>query len=235
MMPLISIGPLRLSTYGLVLIAMAGLWWWWSELRIRRTTGIDADQLLGLMLVGAWVGGRLWYVVGSEAIVAQLQNYRSLEFAWPGACLGAMSVLVVLTVRKSQPTVQFLSALALPTLVVQAGGAIGMFIAGIGMGEPWQGIWAIELAGTFRHPVQLYEAMVAVLGAIVCVVLQRRNYAFGHVVLLACVATNWLLVEGFRAQSPYLPGGIHVAQVIGLVLLIVACEYGIHMNKVHSR
>ncbi len=235
MMPLITVGPLRLSTYGLVLIAMAGIWWWWSDLRIRRMTGIDADLLLGVMLVGAWLGGRLWYVAGSDAIVAQLQNYRSLEFAWPGAILGALIILVVVTVRQSQPTMQVLSALALPTLVAQMGGAVGMYLAGIGMGVPWQGIWAIELAGTFRHPVQLYEAVIAVLGAMVCMLLQRRNYAVGHVVLLASVATNWLVVEGFRAQALYLPGGIHVAQVIGLVLLVIACEYGIHMNSVHSR
>ena len=32
MMPLITLGPLRLSSYGICIVLALGLWWWWGAL-----------------------------------------------------------------------------------------------------------------------------------------------------------------------------------------------------------
>jgi len=224
MMPLITVGPLRLSSYGLLLIGALMLWWGWSERRIRVATQREPDVLLLLMIVGAWVGGRLWYVAGSSAIGAQLFHLRALEFAWPGALAGALVMLVVAQWRWQWSVTQIVSLIAVPSLIAQAIGALGMYVAGIGLGQPWGGIFAVDIAGALRHPVQLYEASVALCGALVTHRLQLQYPHHAVQWFVGALAMNWLVVEGFRAQSVMLPGGIHVPQLIGLVLFVSVVE-----------
>lgn len=224
MMPLVTIGPLRLSSYGVVLMLMTMGWWWWCARRIYRATQRDADALLMQLVVGAWLGGRLWVALGTQALFVELSNLRSLEFAWSGACVGASSALALAARRSHWQPFQLVSLIAVPTLLAQAGGAVGMYIAGMGMGSVWDGWWAVDMAGMLRHPVQLYEASVALVGAGVCVLVSMRRPAVLPHAFMAALASNWMLVEGFRARAWTLPGGIHVAQVVALVLLIVVIE-----------
>jgi prolipoprotein diacylglyceryltransferase len=235
MMPLITVGPLRLSSYGLLLIGALILWWGWSERRIRVVTQREPDGLLGLMIVGAWLGGRLWYVAGSTAIGAQLLHLRALEFAWPGALVGALVMLVVAQWRWQWSVLQIVSLIAVPTLAAQAVGALGMYIAGIGLGQPWDGIFAVEMAGALRHPVQLYEASIALCGVFVTHRLQQYYPQRAVHWFVGALAVNWLVVEGFRAQSVVLPGGIHVAQVIGLVLCVGVVEHYLRASSTMHR
>lgn len=225
MMPLITLGPLRLSSYGVCLIVAVALWWGWSERRIRASMHRDPDTLLLLMVLGAWVGGRIWYVIGSVAIIAQLTNLRALEFAWPGAVLGAFMMLVVAQRYWQWSVTDVLALIVVPTLCAQAIGAIGMFVAGTGLGRPWDGVSAVEMAGVLRHPVQLYEAFVALVAALVITIYQRSQQVHGVALFVGAVGMNWLLVEGFRAQSYMLPGGIHLAQLCGLVIVVIVSEY----------
>lgn len=225
MMPLITLGPLRLSSYGVCLIIAVALWWGWSERRIGASMQREPDALLLLMVLGAWVGGRIWYVVGSTAIVEQLTNWRALEFAWPGALLGALTILVVAQRYWQWSVTDVLTQIAVPTLCAQAIGAIGMFVAGIGLGRPWQAPIAVEMAGVLRHPVQLYEALVALVAALVIARYQRTQRVRGSALFVGAVGVNWLLVEGFRAQSYMLLGGIHLAQLCGLVVVLIVSEY----------
>lgn len=225
MMPLITLGPLRLSSYGVCLIIAVALWWGWSERRIRASMHREPDTLLLLMVLGAWVGGRIWYVVGSTAIVEQLTNWRALEFAWPGALLGALTILIVAQRYWQWSVIDVLTLIAVPTLCAQAIGAIGMFVAGIGLGRPWDGAIAVEMAGVLRHPVQLYEALVALVAVLVIALFQRTQRVHELTLFAGAVGVNWLLVEGFRAQSYMLPGGIHLAQLCGLVIVLIVSEY----------
>ncbi|MFM7679446.1 MAG: prolipoprotein diacylglyceryl transferase family protein, partial [Roseiflexaceae bacterium] len=119
MMPLISVGPLRLSSYGLLLIGALVLWWGWSERRIRAATHREPDVLLFLCMLGAWLGGRLWYVAGSSAIAAQLLHLRALEFAWPGALVGALVMLGVAQWRWQWSVTHIISLIAVPSLLAQ--------------------------------------------------------------------------------------------------------------------
>ncbi|MFN5343252.1 MAG: prolipoprotein diacylglyceryl transferase family protein [Roseiflexaceae bacterium] len=235
MMPLITVGPLRLSSYGLLLISALMLWWGWSERRIRVATQREPDVLLGLLILGAWLGARLWYVAGSSAIGAQLLHLRALEFAWPGALVGALAMLVVAQWRWQWSVTQIISLIAVPSLLAQAIGALGMYIAGIGLGQPWDGVFAVEMAGALRHPVQLYEASIALCGALMTHRLQQHHPQLTVQLFVGALAVNWLIVEGFRAQSVVLPGGIHVAQVIGLVLCVGVVEHYLRASSTMQR
>lgn len=224
MMPLVTVGPLRLSTYGLVLLVLTMIWWWWCEQRIARTTNRDAELLLFQLILGAWLGAHLVAAIGSNAVWAQLLNIRSLEFSWFGACLGALSALELAHRRAQWQPHQIVAGVAIPTLLVQAGGAVGMYVAGMGLGTPWNGWWAVDMAGMLRHPTPLYEALVALIGAGVCARIQvRRPHLLPHA-FVGAIAGNWLLVESFRASSWSLLGFVNVLQLCGLILLIVVIE-----------
>jgi hypothetical protein len=73
--------------------------------------------------------------------------------------------------------------------------------------------------------VRLYEAGVAVLVAVWCLLATRMFPAIpARWWLLGGIALNWLISEGFRAEALTLTGGIRVIQCIGLGLLIVVSE-----------
>jgi prolipoprotein diacylglyceryltransferase len=178
MMPLITLRPLRVSSYGICLMLALGLWWWWSARRIPASSAIDSDAVLLVLAVGAWLGGRIGDVLGSVAIWTQLANLRALEFNWPGALVGAMGALALYHWRRPLPWVLLLDAIALPTLCAQAIGAIGLWLAGMAVGVPWQGAWAVAHAGAWRHPVQLDAAGIALLAALWCVVAAASGRRF---------------------------------------------------------
>ncbi|MFM7679712.1 MAG: prolipoprotein diacylglyceryl transferase family protein, partial [Roseiflexaceae bacterium] len=119
--------------------------------------------------------------------------------------------------------------------LAQAIGALGMYLAGIGLGLPWDGLFAVEMAGALRHPVQLYEASIALCGALVVHRLQRQYPQLAVAWFVGALATNWLVVEGFRAQSVVLPGGINVAQLIGLVLCVGVVEHYLRASSTMQR
>jgi prolipoprotein diacylglyceryltransferase len=225
MMPLITLGPLRLSSYGICIVLALGLWWWWGARRIPATANIDSDSVLFALAIGAWLGGRIGYVLGSVAIWPQLANLRALEFSWPGALLGAVGALLLYHWWRPFARAALLDALTLPTLCAQAIGAMGLWLAGMAVGVPWQGVWATAQAGAWRHPVQLYEAGIAVLVAVWCLLAARMLPTIpARWWLLGGIALNWLISEGFRADALTLTGGIRVIQCVGLCLLIVVSE-----------
>jgi prolipoprotein diacylglyceryltransferase len=234
MMPLITLGPLRLSSYGIALLLALGLWWWWGTRRIPTSVTTDSDGLLFALAIGAWLGGRAGYVLGAEAVWVQLANLRALEFSWPGALIGTAGVLALYHWRRPVAIGPLLDALTLPTLCAQAIGAVGLWLAGTGLGVPWHGAWAVAQAGVWRHPVQLYEAGIALLAAAWCLLAPRLLPAVPvRWWLLGGIALNWLLSEGFRADAFTFAEGIRVIQCVGLGLLIVVSERV--MMTVHPR
>lgn len=225
MMPLITVGPLRLSSYGICLVIALGVWWWWCVREISIPSLVDPDSMIFAMAVGAWLGGRIGYVIGSVAIWPQLMNVRALEFSWPGAIIGAGCALLLLRQWRPFSFVTLLDALALPTLSAQSIGAIGLWLAGAAVGVPWDGTWAVAQAGALRHPVQLYESGIAILVALWCILAPRLLPSIqSRWWLIGGIALNWLIVEGFRADSFSLSDGIRIIQFVGLGLLIVVSE-----------
>ncbi len=98
MYPLLRIGPLNLSSGGLLLLLGIYVGSTLAERAARRRGGAAlADQLAWLTLpalAGAAVGGRLWYgLLSWELYGASPQLFiapRIADLAWPGALLGGL-------------------------------------------------------------------------------------------------------------------------------------------------
>lgn len=232
MYPLLQLGPLSLSTGGLLLLAAALLF---SELlgRTARARGgaalaQQAEACLPAALVGAALGGRLWYGLFAWELYGRdpwlFLALRIAELAWPGALLGALlaSWLWCRWRGFDIPALADAAALSLPP--AQALAAMGLLLSGEAFGAPAELPWAVELFGAARHPTQLYYAAAALLSWAAL-----RFFAGGRAGpgALAAAALGlggiaMLVVEPLRADAALITGGLRAGQLFGLALLLGA-------------
>jgi phosphatidylglycerol:prolipoprotein diacylglycerol transferase len=108
--------------------------------------------------------------------------------------------------------------------VVMGFQALADFVSGQGLGATAAVPWGISVWGEVRHPVQLYELGLWVLGALLIWRAGRASPAPGtlFMLFLATYGVALLLVEPFRAQSTLILGGIRAEQLAGLLALLAA-------------
>jgi phosphatidylglycerol:prolipoprotein diacylglycerol transferase len=230
--PLIELGPLRLSSGGLVLLISVLLA---QSLLVRAARARSSDELVERAercfypaLLGSVVGARLWYGVLNWDLYRQAPELfialRVGEFAWPGALLGgSLAGYLWCRWRRVEPLeLADCAALALPP--AQALASIGLLLSGEAFGEPTSLPWGIPLFGATRHPTQLYFALAALLSYSVIRVVARRRPLPGTLaaVYLCLQGMTLLLVEALRADSLLFPAGVRAGQVFGLVLVLLA-------------
>lgn len=235
MYPLIELGPLRLSSGGLLLLAAAYLWAWRVARVARRRGGAalaaHAEACALPALLGALLGGRLWFGLFSldrygpspELFV----SLRLADLAWPGALLGG-ALLGWAWCRWRGADTKALAdaaALALPPALALAG--VGLLLSGDAFGLPTDLPWGVPLFGTQRHPTQLYGALAALLVGVALSAAEHsatsyRPLAPGGLAarFLVLHGLSLLLIEALRADSLTVAAGLRVTQVAGLVLMI---------------
>ncbi len=228
MMPLVSLGPLRMSTAGLLTLAALALWWWWGERRLVARSMVLPDWVFMLTIVTTWAGARLWAVVDAQTPVAlmwvQLSSLRILDFAWPGAMIGGWLGLWWSARKLKTDWRDWLDVLAQPIMLACALTAFGSYWSGADAGRSWNGPWAVEMLGTTRHPVQLYETVAYLLSVAWCWWVERQRIPGGWWHVVGCMAFVVLSVSAFREHAMLLAGGIVLPQLVALVILIVAIE-----------
>lgn len=230
MFPLLPIGPLNLSTGGLLLLIGVFIGTTLFEYAARRQGGETlSEQAASLSLpalIGAALGGRLsygllnWDIYGSNP--GLFLALRLAEFAWPGALLGGMLAGWLWCHQKAFSTARLADAASYVLLPAQFIASIGLLLSGEAFGNPTELPWGIPLFGTIRHPTQIYLALAALMGYIYLAWLARRNLASGMLFAsyLGIQGLTLLLLEPLRADSLLLPYGIRAAQVVGLCLLL---------------
>lgn len=235
MYPLLPLGPLNLSSGGLLLMLGLVLAVFLFERTARRRGGPRlAEQAASCVypaLAGALIGGRLWYglfnwdLYGPNPIL--FLELRVGALAWPGALAGGMLAGWLWCRWRGHPVAPLadVAALALPPAQLLA--SIGLLLSGEAFGQPTSVPWGIELFGTTRHPTQLYFALAALLSYGALRWLARRDPPAGGLgaAYLGLQGLTLLLVEPLRADSLVLPYGLRAAQVAGLGLLMAALSW----------
>jgi phosphatidylglycerol:prolipoprotein diacylglycerol transferase len=234
MYPLLEIGPLRLSSGGLALLAALVIWnWRFERIAARRSGSIVQAQAGALaipMLAGAVIGGRVTYGLFNldfyGAMPGLFLAFRIGDLAWPGAMLGAiLAGWAFCRWRRFDPLpLADAAALALPAALTV--GYAGALLSGEAFGLATSLPWGVPLFGAMRHPTQLYAAGAALLVGALLTLIERRvpDLPPGGLALafLGFHGLALLLVEALRADSLSFPGGIRATQVFGLGLIIIA-------------
>jgi phosphatidylglycerol:prolipoprotein diacylglycerol transferase len=232
MYPLVRIGPLNLSSGGLLLLLALFAGSALAERAARRRGGDAlAEQLSWLTLptlAGAALGGRLWYgLLNWDLYGANPQLFiapRIADLAWPGALLGGMLAGWLCCRWRRLPAIQLADAAALGLPAAQAIACLGLLLSGEAFGAPTTLPWAIPLFGADRHPTQIYLALAALLSAAALRALAREERPAGALfaTYLGLQGLTLLLLEPLRADSLLLPFGVRAAQVVGLGMLLAA-------------
>lgn len=240
MYPLVQLGPFRLSSGGLVLL-LAILVSSSILSRVARARGGEqlakqADNTFYPAMIGAVLGARLWYGLFNLDLYgrnpALFVALRVSDFAWPGALLGGLLAGYLWCRWNGFDELKVADAAALTLPVVQAIASVGLLLSGEAFGRPTTLPWGVPLFGAIRHPTQIYFALAALLSLGVLIWLARRSPPIGAlgVAYLGLQGLTLLLIEALRADSLVLPGGIRVAQVFGLGLLL----YALHWVRRHT-
>ena len=232
MYPLVQIGPFRLSTGGLMLllslIVGGSLVSRIAKVRGGAKLAQQADNCFYPVLIGAVLGGRLWYGLFNLDLYGRNPGLfvalRLSDFAWPGALLGGALVGYLWCRWNGFDDLALADSAALALPATQALASIGLLFSGEASGLPTSLPWGVSLFGTTRHPTQIYFALAAllILGALAWLARGQLPAGALAAAYLGLNGLGLLVIEALRADSLLLPGGIRVAQVFGLGLVLYA-------------
>lgn len=193
-----------------------------ARLGYQRTPG---HQWVGLgALVGAVVGAKLGMVLFGADLRELLAGALGLDFTGKTVVGGIAGGYAGVEVTKRLVGVRHSTgdafAVALP--LAQALGRVGCFLEGCCAGNPWQGPWAVSLAGVQRHPAQLYEAALDLALAGVLWALRRRTPVPGELFRLWLVgyATIRFVLEPLRADAVLWWGPLSAVQWVCLATIV---------------
>ncbi|MBT2615184.1 MULTISPECIES: prolipoprotein diacylglyceryl transferase [unclassified Bacillus (in: firmicutes)] len=238
----IDLGPIQVHWYGLI-IGFGVLLGLIIALRESERRGLDKEIFTDLILFAvpiAIISARIYYVIFQWEYYSQ--NPGDIIKIWNGgiAIHGALigSVLTAIVFAKVKK-VSFwkLVDIAAPSLLLgQAIGRWGNFMNQEAHGGeitrsflenmhlPEFIINQMYINGTYYHPTFLYESIWNILGVIILLSLRKVNLRRGELFLTYVIwySIGRYYIEGLRTDSLMLTESLRIAQVISIVLIIVA-------------
>jgi phosphatidylglycerol:prolipoprotein diacylglycerol transferase len=228
MLPILHLGPLAIQTPGVIILLGIGLGLSLMERQAVRYH-VNGGVLYNIAFAGLLAGvasARLAYVAHyPSAFLANPGSLFSLNLTMFEPAWGIVLGLVIsgaIGWRKRIPLYSALDAFTSTLAVLAIAFHLANLASGDAYGMPTNVPWAIELWGTHRHPVQIYETLGAIL--ILWLVWPRPGWyeiaGQRFLVFFAMSAGARLFLEAFRGDS-VLWGGIRSAQVITWLILAV--------------
>ncbi|MCZ0870878.1 prolipoprotein diacylglyceryl transferase [Peribacillus sp. AS_2] len=238
----VDLGPIQVHWYGLI-IGFGVLLGLIIALRESERRGLDKEIFTDLILFAvpiAIISARIYYVIFQWEYYSQ--NPGDIIKIWNGgiAIHGALigSVLTAIVFAKVKK-VSFwkLVDIAAPSLLLgQAIGRWGNFMNQEAHGGevtrsflenmhlPEFIINQMYINGTYYHPTFLYESIWNILGVIILLSLRKVNLRRGELFLTYVIWYSFgrYFIEGLRTDSLMLTESLRIAQVISIVLVVVA-------------
>ena len=251
----LSLGPLSIRWYGLAYLAgfvLAGVMMYRTAQRWRLN--VTLDDILNLMVgisFGVIVGARLFYVIfyGAGYYLAHPLDAFALSqggMSFHGGLVGAVigGSIVCKASNLSIPTICDLGVIGAPWGLFF--GRCANFINGELWGKPTDLPWGVMFetgGGVYRHPSQLYEALLEGLLMFAILYILSRKYPprpqgtfIGTFLMLYGIFR--FAVEFVRVpdeQLGYLFGGfITMGQLLSLPLVVLGIVVLVMAQKVHA-
>ncbi len=228
----IHLGPLALSTHALLmLIGIAIAYWRLRAFTQQQKLSVDIlDNAVFWGVLGGMIGARTLYVI------LNIQLYQSVLDAFKiwegglvsfGGLLGGLAGAMIFLQVKKQPVLRWLDGGMLYILLGWAIGRIGDLVSWGEIGSPTSLPWGMIVNGDLpRHPAQLYETLLLLIGFIAIRFLHHKGYLhktgtlFG--VALAFYGFNRFMIELVRdyPNSEYLFSYNNFAQLASAALFV---------------
>jgi len=235
----ISIGPLDLHLYGLIIALAIYMGWYLAKKRAHSykiPISIFDDPILLIPLVLSIVGARIYHVIDFWSIYSE--NPISILYIsngglgiW-GAILGLTLGLFILTKNKNIKLLSALDLAAPSMLLGQTIGRFGNYINQEGFGEPTNLPWGVYiqkinrpfeyLSSTHFHPAFFYEAIINIIFFIlllkISLKLKFKGQAFALYLIFYSISR--FLVEFFRIDT-WTIGTMKIAHIISIFTLLL--------------
>lgn len=230
MAPTINLGPLVLPTAGILYIF--GAWVVLNVIeRAAKALHLNGDYAYGLAataLISGFLGARMIFVV----LHWSAYRVNLIGIIWPitggydfwGGFLFAVLGAVLYGRSKRLPIAETLDALTPGLLVGLLVVSLADLLSGPGYGTESSMPWALEVFGIWRHPVQIYEILVALAALLVWLLEFKHRQFAGQLFLIstAVYAAGRLFVDAFRANSPLTMNGYHIVQLVSLGAMLIS-------------
>ena len=253
----IEIGPLSIYWYGLIIATGAFLALYFVTKESNRL-GLKKDLMVDLVVFAIPISilfARIYYVIFEWEQYAAGPWWKIFAvweggIAIHGALIGAVLTAIVFARVKKVPFWQ-LADVAAPGLILgQAIGRWGNFMNQEAHGGPMSQA-AYEnfhqylpdfimnqmcIEGTMYYPTFLYESFWNILVLILLLYIRRQNPIRGTVFLtyIATYSVGRFFIEGLRTDSLYVVGQLRTAQLLSVILIVVAIIMIIYRRKTET-
>jgi len=245
----LHLGPLNLTSYGLMLMVgfLIGGWLIAREIRARGWYHEYAADITVAAVIGGVLGAKLWYVFATGEWSSLISRGG---LVWYGGFLGGTAAVLLNGARLKVP-MRWTLELAAPALpAAYALGRVGCFLVEDDYGVPSTLPWSVKFpqglppttAGTLAHdfgipiqagvapdtllavhPTQLYEVvlMTAAFMLLWRLRVHRRATGWLFALYLMLAGAERFLVEFVRAKEDRLGIGLTLAQAMALGLVVL--------------
>lgn len=233
-----TIGSFSVRWYGIMValaVLVVVLWLFWE---IKKGAKVSYDTLFTAALIAIPSGiifSRILHVIDLwdyySANPGQIVGFSGLTIY--GAILGAVLGIWIYS-KFSRFRFGYVMDLVAPgVLLAQAIGRVGCFINGCCYGAeapswlPWSVVYTHSQCyaplGVSLHPTQVYEIVFLLIAFGVLFPLRKRFQPDGSLFLIYLGAYSaWRVGIGFLRDGTSFLFGLHQAQVIGIIILIIA-------------
>lgn len=238
----LDLGPIKIRWYGLI-IGVGALLALWIARRESIKRGFHQDTFVDLVLFAipiAILCARLYYVIFQWSYYSQHPNeiLKIWEggLAIHGGLIGAVATGIVYA-KVKKLSFWKLADIAAPSIILgQAIGRWGNFMNQEAHGGPvtrefLEGLHLPDfiinqmyIQGQYYHPTFLYESLWNLVGFLILIMLRKVNLRRGELFLSYVIwySIGRFFIEGMRTDSLMLTESLRIAQVISIVLILIA-------------
>jgi phosphatidylglycerol:prolipoprotein diacylglycerol transferase len=206
----------------------------WALLWTRKDPRLSPDTIINAAIVGiisGFIGARLFHVIDHWDNYSHnlLAIFRGDGLAIYGAVLGAALGIWIYS-RFSKHSFGYMADMLAPGIILaQAIGRVGCTINGCCYGVACDLPWAVTYTDPSHggmiqsvHPTQIYEIIYNLLVFGILLLLRKRFRPDGSLFLIYLTFyAAWRLGIGFIREGNELLFGLHEAQLISIVVLII--------------
>jgi len=242
MFPILNIGPLAIQTSGLIIIISLWLGITFAEKHAKnfQIAPNDLYNLIFYSLVAGILGARISYVLQFPDIfksspLSIISLNPSLLDPIGGIITGLIIGFIFIQ-KKNIDALHILDALTPMLLVIAIALPLSRLASGNGYGTPTSVPWGVDLWGSVRHPVQIYEIIAAVI--ILIALFPKHKYitvlpkGIYFAFFTASTSASTLFLDAYKADTLFTHNGIRTLQLIAWLILAISLLWiGLSMNK----
>ena len=239
----IDFGVIQIRWYSLAYILGILIGWWYGKFLIKKqivgNNQLDYfkkfDDLIGYIILGIIVGGRIGYIVFYNPIF-YLENPLEIIKLWNGGMSfhgGLLGVIFTIYFFSKKNNLNYNLYFDTISCVAPIGiffGRVANFINGELYGLPTNKPWGVvfpKVDSLVRHPSQIYEAFLEgiILFLILNIALLKKNLKRGYIsfLFLSLYGIFRIISEQFREpddQIGYLFGNISIGSLLSILMII---------------